>query len=343
MLRELITTCVFRDKTRRFPLGVGILGTGSHVPSRVVGNTEVGTLAGVDDEWIRRKTGIRERRYAAEDEATSDLAVAAARRALEDAGADVAELSLVVVATSTPDSPQPPTAAVVAHRLGAPARAAAFDLNAVCSGFVFALDLARRHVAEGGLALVIAAEVYSRVIDPADRRTAVLLGDGAGAAVLGPVPGDRGVLGARLSSYGELAGVVRVEAGGSRVPTSAATIAAGMHHFRMEGRAVVEFVRGRVPPEVERLLADAELAPADVDHVITHQANGHLIRALVEDLGLPAARLHTTVERYGNTGAASSAITLDQARRCSDAQAGAIALLVTFGGGMSVAVALLRL
>lgn len=323
-------------------MSVGVLGTGSHVPPRVIDNATAGAPAGVDDEWIRRKTGIHERRYAHPDEATSDLAVAAARRALEAAGTDVAELSLVVVATSTPDSPQPPTAAVVAHRLGAPARAAAFDLNAVCSGFVFALDLARRYIAGGGTALVIAAEVYSRVVDPTDRRTAVLLGDGAGAAVLGPAPGDRGVLGARLSSYGELAGVVRVEAGGSRLPTSAATVEAGLHHFRMDGRAVVEFVRGRVPPEVERLLADLDLTSADVDHVITHQGNGNLIRTLVGDLGLTGARLHTTVERYGNTGAASSAITLDQARRSPGVEPGSIALLATFGGGMSVAVALVR-
>ncbi|MWK36845.1 hypothetical protein GEV43_24135 [Actinomadura sp. J1-007] len=183
--------------------GIGVLGTGSHLPATMVTNDQVGAPAGVDDAWITRKTGIRGRRWAEPGETTSDLCLAAAQLALKEAGTDPDLLRLIIVATSTPDSPQPPTAAVLAARLGAPAEAAAFDLNSVCSGFVFALETARRFLAadagtaggdggpygaDAGRALVVAADVYSRAIDPEDRRTVVLLGDGAGAAVLGPVP-----------------------------------------------------------------------------------------------------------------------------------------------------------
>jgi 3-oxoacyl-(acyl-carrier-protein) synthase III len=212
--------------------GVGVLGTGACLPGRVLTNDEVGAPADVDHAWILRKTGIQERRWAKPDEATSDLAGQAGREALAQAGIAAADLAVVIVATSTPDHPQPPTANLVQYRLGA-LRAAAFDVNAVCSGFVFALAVGNQMVAANrGYALVIGADVYSRILNPADRKTAVLFGDGAGAVVLGPVTGRRGILATALHSFGEQWELIRVPGGGSRYPASADVLAAGSQYFR---------------------------------------------------------------------------------------------------------------
>jgi 3-oxoacyl-[acyl-carrier-protein] synthase-3 len=323
---------------------IGLLGTGSHLPERAVDNIEVGAPAGVTDEWVTRKTGISARRWADAGEATSDLAASAGRAALEDAGVEVAEVSLIVVATSTPDSPQPPTAALVARTLGAPNSTAAFDLNAVCSGFVFALETARHYLAGtgSGLALVIAADVYSRCIDRADRRTAVLLGDGAGAAVLGPVPEGHGILATRLATFGQHSDLIKVRGGGSRRPASPATLAKGDQYFRMHGRGVADFVHENVPPAVAGFLADNGTDPAEVDHLVPHQANGNLVHRLSEELALTNARTHTTVERFGNTGAASVPVTLDDAAKAKEIDPGQLVLLAAFGGGMSSGLCLLR-
>ena len=323
---------------------VGVIGTGSYLPRREVKNTEVGAPAGVDDEWIVRKTGIRSRRWADPEEATSALAVKAGHAALEWAGTSAADLSFVVVATSTPDSPQPPTATAVAERIGATSDTAAFDLTAVCSGFVFALSMTQRALgaAGGGYALVIGADVYSRILDPADRRTVVLFGDGAGAAVLGPVPHGQGVRATRLSSSGAHRDLVRVPAGGSRVPACEATLAGGEHYFRMGGRGVRDFVREHVPPAVRAFLKEAGVAETDVTHLVPHQANGHMIEDFAQDLGLATAWVHTTVHEYGNTGAASIPITLDAAVRSGDVRSGDTVLLTGFGGGMASGFALMR-
>lgn len=216
--------------------GTKILGTGAYVPDRVVSNDEVGAAAGVDDAWIRRKTAIRERRWAAPDQATSDLATAAGRAALRAAGITADQLSVIVVATSTPDRPQPPAAAYVQHNLGAEG-AAAFDLNAVCSGSVFALSVVESLLAgRGGHALVIGADLYSRILDAADRRTVVLFGDGAGAMVLGPASQGSRVRHLALHTFGELTGLIEVPAGGSRLPGDLATLEGGSVVLR-NGRA----------------------------------------------------------------------------------------------------------
>ncbi|MEN3614678.1 3-oxoacyl-ACP synthase III family protein [Plantactinospora sp. ZYX-F-223] len=322
--------------------GIGIIGTGSCLPDNVVSNEEVATRAGVDGAWIRRKTGIGSRRWAQSWEATSDLAVVAGRAALEQAGIPATALSMVVVATSTPDSPQPPTASTVAGRLGTTPAAAAFDLNAVCSGFVFALAVAQRSLlASGGYALVVGADIYSRILDPTDRRTAILFGDGAGAVVLGPVPAG-GVLATRLLTFGSTADLIRVPAGGSRLPTSPQTIDGGLHYFAMDGRAVREFVVAQVPPAVNAFLLDSGVAGAEVSHLVPHQANVHMLADLERQLNLPAARMHTTVGEYGNTGAASVPITLDMAARSGAIRSDDVVLLAGFGGGMAAGLALLR-
>ncbi|MER7493651.1 ketoacyl-ACP synthase III [Streptomyces pharetrae] len=322
---------------------VGILGTGSCLPSQVVTNDEAGHPAGVDDAWIHSRTGIRTRRWAKPDEATSDLAVAAGRAALEDAGIRAAQLSLVIVATSTPDAPQPPTASAVADGLGAGPGTAAFDVNAVCSGFVFALTAAERMLrGTGGYAVVVGADIYSRILDRADRRTAILFGDGAGAVVLGPAAGGRATgIAARLAGFGAERDLIQVPAGGSRLPASADTLREGLHYFKMNGRAVREFVADQVAPAIAQFLADQGVDPRDIDHFVPHQANGRMLQDLAERIGIPAGRMRTTVETYGNTGSASIPVTLDDAARRGGIRPGDRVLLAGFGGGMAMGLALL--
>ncbi|MCU1653061.1 MAG: beta-ketoacyl-ACP synthase 3, partial [Pseudonocardia sp.] len=280
------------------------------------------------------------RRRAAAGEATSDLAAQAAVAALEYAGLNPGELRYLVVATSTPDQPQPATACIVQDLIGA-RNAAAFDLNAVCSGFVFGLATVSRLLGDGGYGLVIGADLYSRIVDPADRRTAVLFGDGAGAAVLGPVPAGHGVLRTRLVSDGAKRGLIEVPAGGSRLPASAATLDAGLHHFRMIGRDVRDYVSEHVPPMLAELILAAGLTPSDVDHFVPHQANGLMLADLADRAGL-AEQVRLTVRDYGNTGAASVPITLDETVRGVGIHPGQTVLLAAFGGGMSMAAAMLR-
>ncbi|MET7453919.1 ketoacyl-ACP synthase III [Streptomyces sp. NPDC005574] len=338
----MITTGTARSG-RRSP-GVAILGTGSCLPSHVVGNDEVGAAAGVSDAWIRAKTGIASRRRAKPDEATSDLAAAAGRAAMEAAGITGADLSLVIVATSTPDSPQPPTASVVADGLGAGQGTAAFDVNAVCSGFVFALNTAQ-HILAGSdcaYALVIGADIYSRILNPADRRTAILFGDGAGAVVLGPARPGRGLLAGRLAGFGAERDLIEVPAGGSRLPASPETLDQGLHYFTMNGRGVRDFVTATVAPAITAFIREAGFTAGQLDHFVPHQANGRMLADLSAGLGVPERHTHTTYEDFGNTGAASIPVTLDAAARSGALSDGDLVLLAGFGGGMAMGLSLLR-
>jgi 3-oxoacyl-(acyl-carrier-protein) synthase III len=323
---------------------VGILGTGSYLPEHEVTNEAlVERVPDSTAEWISRKTLIGARRFAAPGEATSDLAIQAAVAALARARMDADRVDYLIVSTSTGDSPQPPTASLVQHAIGAH-RAAAFDINVVCAGFVFGLSLAHSLVATrpGAVVLVVAADVYSRILDFSDRRTAVLFGDGAGAAVVGAVPAPYGLVDVELVTRGDAHELIHVKAGGSRLPASAETVAAGDHFFRMNGRGVRDFVMGGVPPVLADLLKRAGVTAADVDHFVPHQANGVMIGELVEEAGLQSARTHLVLDRYGNTGSASAAIALDAAARAGELRNGELVLLAGFGGGMSVGAALLR-
>lgn len=321
---------------------IGILSTGSYVPKQIVTGADVAGPAGVTPEWIERKTQIVTRRYAAPDQATSDLAAEAAKQALDQAGLPASALTYLIVSTSTPDSPQPPTSYLVQDALGADS-AACFDINVVCSGFVYALALARALVAQqpGAYALVIAADVYSRILDVTDRKTVVLLGDGAGAAVVGAVPAG-GFLDVELASHGTARGLIRVDAGGSRAPATHDTVDDGGHFFRMDGRGVRDFVMDHVPGAVRNLVERSGHRLADVDHFVPHQANGVLLGELVTRAGLDHAHTHRTLERYGNTGSASVALALDDANRGGHLKDGDLVLLAGFGGGMSLGAALLR-
>ncbi|MFD4001306.1 3-oxoacyl-ACP synthase III family protein [Streptomyces rubiginosohelvolus] len=322
---------------------VRILGTGAYVPERIVSNDEVARPAGVDDAWITGKTGIRERRWAADGQATSDLAIAAGRDALRSAGITAAELSVIVVATSTPDRPQPPTAAYVQQELGA-GDAAAFDVNAVCSGMVFALAAAEGVLTRsGGHALVIGADLYSRILNPADRRTVILFGDGAGAVVLGPSAshGPR-IRHLALHSFGDLSGLIEVPAGGSRMPVDGTVLDAGLQYFTMDGRGVRNFVGDQLPQLVKGFLHACGVVPDDIGHFVPHQANGAMLDSVFADLELPRATMHRTVTHYANTGAASIPITLDAAARSGAFTPGDLILLAGFGGGMSAGFALVE-
>jgi 3-oxoacyl-(acyl-carrier-protein) synthase III len=323
--------------------GTAILGLGSYVPTRVVTNEEVGVPAGVTSEWIVNKTAIRERRWVASSQATSDLAIQAGARAIADAGIRADQLRLIVVATSTPDQSQPPTAAYVQRALGA-ANAAVFDLNAVCSGFTFALGVVTQMVAAtGGLALVIGADVYSRILNRQDRRTTILFGDGAGAAIVGHSSKCEGhrLIATALHSFGDLTDIIGVPAGGSRLPIGP-EVSEELKYFGMDGRAVRTFVAENLPGMIHSFLHKNGLAISDIQHFIPHQANGMMLRDLVSALDMPAVETHLTLEHYGNTGSASIPITLAEAASAGHLHKGDLVLLAGFGGGMAVGMSLLR-
>ncbi|GIF15027.1 3-oxoacyl-ACP synthase III family protein [Actinoplanes teichomyceticus] len=329
-------------------MSVDILGTGSYLPERVVTNAEIEELVpAASAEWIESRTGILERRYAAPGEAASDLAVHAARAALEQAGLAAGELDYVIVATTTGDTPVPATASFVQGALGA-GRAACFDINMACAGFVAGLAIAQAFVARrpGARALVVGVDLYTRFVDFTDRATSVLFGDGAGAAVVGRRPdrpgAARGLLDVDLLSDADSAGLITTPAGGSRLPASARTVAEAGHTLHMQGRAVKEFVLANVPQFLTGLVKRCGHGPADVDHFVPHQANGMLVRALADASGLGDARLHLPVRYSGNIGAASVPVALDQANRGGALRDGDLVLLAGFGAGMAVGAGLLR-
>jgi acetoacetyl-CoA synthase len=322
----------------------GIVGTGSYLPPTVVSNEAIAERTGVAANWIAERTGIHSRRFAQPEQATSDLAARAARQALAAADLPAELLDFVILGTSTPDFPQPATAVVVQAAIGA-GRAAAFDVNSVCTSFMYALDVARGLLAadeKSRYALVIGADIYSRQLDFGDHRSAVLFGDGAGAVVLGPVDGERGMLASRLVSDGRLQELVKVAGGGSRNPLTPASLMAGAGYFTMQGRAVREYVETTVPDLLADLLKESELTLDDIDLVVPHQANAVLLRRTFAAAGLPLDKLHLTCGHYGNTAAASIPITLDEVVRSRGIERDALVLMLGVGGGMSAGASLHR-
>nr|BBM95961.1 3-oxoacyl-ACP synthase III [Streptomyces sp.] len=308
-----------------------------------MGNEEVARRVGATAEWIERKTHIRTRRWAAPDEAASDLGARAAEDALARAGIDAGRIDFVIVSTGTGDSPQPPTACLVQHAIDA-RQAACFDISVACSGFVYGLELARALLQRRpeALALVISTEVYSRFANFADHRTAVLLGDGAAAAVVGVVPEGYGILATDLSSRGDAHQLLRIEAGGSRLPASHETVDSGAHFVSMDGRGVRDFVLENVPPVLARLVRAAGLEQDRIDHFVPHQPNGVLVDQLAQASGLSNAHTHRTVEKYANVGSSSVPLTLDDANRAGRLEKDDLVLLAGFGGGMAVGACVMR-
>jgi 3-oxoacyl-[acyl-carrier-protein] synthase-3 len=316
--------------------GAGILGIGSDVPERVLTNADLEKLVETSDEWIMTRTGISERRILDEGQATSDLAVAAARRALAHAGVAPGEVDLVIVATITPDMPFPAVSNLVQDRIGA-ARAAAFDLGAGCSGFIYGLVTGAQFIQTGLYrhVLVIGADALSRVVNWQDRSTCVLFGDGAGAALLGPVAPGEGLLSFDLGSDGSGAELLCVEAGGSRLPATAETVARMQHTIRMNGSEVFKFAVRAIEESTRRALNRAGLTAADIDCFIAHQANIRILDAAAKRLELPPERVFNNVHRYGNTSAASVPIAMVEALAEGRFRSGDTLALVGFGAGLS--------
>ncbi len=319
-------------------MGVGIIGTGYYVPSRILTNKELETMVDTTDEWIFSKVGVRERRIAGAQEATSDLAIHAAHQALQNAGVSPEEIDLIILATSSPDMIQPATAAIVQGKLGA-LNSAAFDVSAVCAGFVYGLTVAEAMMKANPIyahALVIGAETYSRILDWSDRTTCVFFGDGAGAVVLGKQPGNHGIHTTYLKNDGRGAGAIRYLGGGSRHPASSETLAQNLHRFEMNGKEVWNFATKACPESIRRVVGDAGLKVSDIDWVITHQANINIIRASLDELGIPMTKTYTTIEQYANTAGASIPITLAEAHKKGLFKKGDKIVLVGFGGGLSL-------
>lgn len=321
----------------------GIAGLGVGIPTEVVTNHDLEKRIDTTDEWIVTRTGIRERRIAPPEIATSDLAAQAAVQALQNAGKSAEEVDLIVVATATPDMPWPSTACLVQAKIGA-TKAAAFDLNAVCSGFVYALWMASQAVETGAYrcVLVIGADILSRQVNWEDRATCVLFGDGAGAVVLTPVEEPYGVLSGVLGADGTGVPLLHVPAGGTREPLSAEVIAQKRHTIQMRGREVFKFAVTIMGEVSVQALDKAGIAPEEVSLFIPHQANIRIIQAAAERLNLPMERVFVNVDRYGNTSAASIPIALYEAWASGRLQKDDVVVVVGFGAGLTWGACVIR-
>ncbi|MFD2700063.1 beta-ketoacyl-ACP synthase III [Paenibacillus shunpengii] len=315
---------------------VGVIGTGKYVPEKILTNHDMEKMMDTNDEWIVSRTGIRERHIAAPEEATSDLAYEAAKAAAASAGISPSDIELIIVATITPDSAFPSTACILQDKLGAKG-AAAFDLSAACSGFVYGLATATSFIQSGmyNNALVIGVDCLSRITDYTDRNTAVLFGDGAGAVILGEVPEGRGFKSFDLGAEGAGGPLLNIQAGGSRLPASETTLANKQHYIYMNGREVFKFAVRVMGTATIDVLDKAGLTKEDVDLFIPHQANIRIIQSAMQRLELPEDKVVINVDKYANTSAASIPLALVEAAEEGRMKAGDTILMVGFGGGLT--------
>ena len=319
-----------------------ILGTGSYAPKQVLTNADLEAMVETSDSWIVERTGIRERRLAAPDEACSDLGVLAAQQALADAKVQAAELDLILVATCTGDSPLPSTASLIQHRLGA-GKAAACDISAACCGFVYGLSVADAFVRTGHrYVLVIGSEVMSSITDWTDRNTCVLFGDGAGAVVLGPTEEDRGVLSLHLHADGRFSDLICVPGGGSSLPPSERVLAERLHCVKMRGNETFKIAVKTMEEAIREAVAAHGLGVDDIDCLVPHQANIRILRAVGQRIGLPLDRIMINVDRYGNTSAASIPLALDEAAKNGTIGEGSLVVMAAFGAGLTWASGVMR-
>jgi len=323
--------------------GSRIVAIGSHVPEKVLTNADLEQMVDTTDEWIVSHTGIRERHIASDGEATSDLSIAAARRALEKCDIDPQQIGLVIVATVTPDEPFPATASFVQHALGLQ-RCAAFDVINGCTGFIYGLALASSLIRtrQEQYVLVIAAETLSKITDWQDRSTCVLFGDGAGAAVVGPAEPGTGILAVEWSTNGSAAHLLNLPAGGSRRPITHELIDQRQHYIKMQGHEVFKLAVRGIPEISLGALHKAGLTPQDVDLLVMHQANQRIIDAAAKRFDLPPEKVAVNVDRYGNTSAASIPIALAEAEQQGRLKPGDIVLMVGFGAGFSLGAAVVE-
>lgn len=320
-----------------------IIGTGSYLPEKVLTNQDLEKKIETSDQWIQERTGIRERRIASDKEAASDLAVAAAQRALEMAQLRAADLDLIIVGTGTPDMLFPSTACLVQDRIGA-SRAFAFDLSAACSGFLYALSVGDQYIRTGSArtALIIGSEVMSMLMDWTDRSTCILFGDGAGAVVLRAQRSQRGILSTHLHSEGSLWDLICVPGGGSRFPPSQETLEKRLNFLKMKGNETFKVAVRTLEEAAREALEANQCTTENLDLVIPHQANLRIIRSVAQRLGIPMGKMVVNLQNYGNTSAASIPIALDEAVRTNRVKEGHLILLEAFGGGLTWGSALIR-
>ena len=324
-----------------------ITGTGSFLPEKVLTNFDLEKMVDTSNDWILTRTGISERRIVDDNLAASDLAAEAATRALADAGLSPSQIDLLIVSTITPDTILPSCACTVQHRLGA-SRAAAFDITAACSGFLYGLSVGSEYVSSGSAqaVLVIGSECLSKITDYTDRASCVLFGDGAGAAVLeaSNPSGDspRGILNFILGSDGSGGDLMILPAGGSRIPASHDSVDKRLHYMKIRGREVFKFAVLKMVELVRASLEKEGLSVDQVKMVIPHQVNTRILQAAAEKLALPMEKVFVNIDRYGNTSAASIPIALDEARKAGLIEKGDLVVLVAFGGGLTWASCLMR-
>lgn len=326
-------------------MGIKIKGTGSYVPEKILTNADLEKMVETNDEWIRTRTGICERRLAAPEQATSDLAEAAARRALEMAQVDPADLDAIIVATITPDHVFPSTACLLQHRLGAK-HAFGFDLEAACSGLLYSLETARGLMLANRnhrYVLVIGADKLSCIVNWHDRNTCVLFGDGAAAVLLENCPDEEdSFLACDLGADGGNPEILNLPAGGSRNPASAETVANQLHYIHMEGRDVFKLAVNAMVNSCRKVLDEAGVSIDQVRWLVPHQANERILRAVAQRLELTEERVYININRYGNTSAASIGLCLDEMMRSGAVQRGDYILLTAFGGGLTWGATLLK-
>src|SRR5215470_11718435 len=313
-----------------------ITGVGSYVPAKILTNADLARMVDTSDEWITTRTGIKERRLAAKTEFTSDLATVAAQRAMHKAGITADQIDLIIVATITPDMVFPSTACLVQQKIGA-TRAAAFDLEAACAGFIYCLEIGQQFIMSRtyDTVLVIGAEKLSSIVDWEDRNTCVLFGDGAGAAVLRNRPNAHGLLTAVMGADGRKADLLFMAGGGSRCPATAESVTARMHYLRMEGKETFKNAVQAMQTAAEEALRRCEIDISRIKLIIPHQANVRIIDAVGERLGARPEQMFVNLHKYGNTSAASVAIALDEAVQSGRVQPGDLLLLIVFGAGLT--------
>mgnify|MGYP001582196219 CR=1 FL=1 len=326
-------------------LPIRISGTGAYVPAEVVTNRHFVDYLDTTDDWIVSRTGIRERRKASPSECTSTMAVEAARRALDNAGMTADDIEVIVCATATGDCPFPSTASFIQETLGG-RLTPAFDVGAACAGFIYATTVGAGLVGSGLYehALIIGAETLTRYIDPEDRTTCVILGDGAGAAVISRARNpEQAILHCEMGCDGTRAKQIWVPAGGSRLPASSTTVAERLHFMKMKGREVYKFAVIKMQELIDRSLAATGLTPEDIKLVIPHQSNLRIIESVREKMGLPPEKVAVNITKFGNTSAASIPMALDEARRDGTLQPGDITLMLAIGAGLTWGSMVIRL
>ncbi|KAB2642583.1 MAG: ketoacyl-ACP synthase III [Verrucomicrobia bacterium] len=320
-----------------------ILGTGSYLPERIMTNAELEKMVDTNDEWIRTRTGIQERRIAAPNETTSDMAAAAARAALENAGIEAQEISMIICATVTPDMFFPNTACFVQAKIGA-TNAVCFDVSAACSGFLYALEIARQFIAVSPekTILVIGADKLSSIVNWEDRNTCVLFGDGAGAAILRHRAGGSGIITTSMGSDGKLADILYTPGGGSAAPTTSENVSEKLATIRMNGRETYKQAVKAMVDSSQQALLQAGITIDQISCIIPHQANLRIIETIANRLHVSLDKFHLNLDRFGNTSAAAVAIALDEAARTRNFKQGDLILLVVFGGGLTWAASVIQ-